>query len=227
MKRSAGNRFSVPALAVALVAAGACNKQRTDEPKPSDTPTAAARTNEGTTQAASEAVQQPGSSASFDQRFIDMMTPHHQAGVEAARIAEQRATRPELKSKTGEMIAKQTKEIAQLKTWRKQWFGSDVTPPMSAMPMLTEMAHAEKHDMGHGKTHDMSSQIATLRTAEDFDQAFVGHMIAHHKQAIDAARLAEQKAEHAELKQFASKLASDQERETKQLEQWRTQWSAK
>lgn len=217
--------FSALCAGFLAASVASCSKQRSDEPGAADPSAATARATESTTQAASERTapnadsQKHAPGASFDQRFIDMMTPHHEAGVEAARLAEQRASRAELKKMASEMIAKQTKEVGQLKTWRSQWFGSADTPPTTAMPMLSEH--------GTAPTHDMSQQIAHLRNAENFDKAFVDHMLEHHGQAIEAARAAEQKAEHAELKRFATKLASDQDAERKQLERWRTEWFQK
>ena len=35
--------------------------------------------------------------APFDRQFIDMMVPHHEGAVEMAKIAQQRAQRPEIK----------------------------------------------------------------------------------------------------------------------------------
>lgn len=59
-----------------------------------------------------------------EKAFIDMMIPHHEAAVEAAQIAQQRAERAEIKVLAQAVIDAQTREIAQMKEWRKAWYGS-------------------------------------------------------------------------------------------------------
>lgn len=154
--------------------------------------------------------------ASFDQQFIDMMTPHHEGAVMMAGTAQQRAQHPELKALAGEMVAAQKREITDLKGWRKQWFGSDETPSMDKMPMLPGMSHAPMMEM--------SKEDAKLKTADPFDKAFIDAMIPHHQSAIEAAKTALQKGEHAEIKTLAASIIASQQREIEQLEAWRTQW---
>lgn len=72
----------------------------------------------------------------------------------------------------------------------------------------------------------MSHHVTTLRDAPEFDAAFLDHMIPHHRQAVEAAKLAESRAEHAELKEMASKMLKERQAELRELEGWRTQWFA-
>ncbi|HUR96928.1 MAG TPA: DUF305 domain-containing protein [Pyrinomonadaceae bacterium] len=46
-----------------------------------------------------------------------------------------------------------------------------------------------------------------------YDLQFIDTMTAHHQGAVDMARLAETRAQHPELKQFAAGIVGDQERE--------------
>ena len=71
---------------------------------------------------------------SFDQQFIDMMVPHHESGIEMAKVALTGTSRPELKRMAESIVKAQQTEVAQLKTWRKAWFGSDQTPPKNDTP---------------------------------------------------------------------------------------------
>jgi uncharacterized protein (DUF305 family) len=156
--------------------------------------------------------------SSFDQQFIDMMTPHHQSAVEMAKIAQTRAEHAEIKTMANAIISAQEKEIGELKSWRKAWYGSDETPPMSAMPMLDGM-------MGMGQMeHDMTQSIESLKTANPFDRAFIDEMIPHHESAIEAARLALQKAQHAEIKKLATEIIASQQAEIDQMKTWRAAW---
>jgi uncharacterized protein (DUF305 family) len=163
-----------------------------------------------------------GPAASFDQQFIDMMVPHHQGAVEMAQIARERSQRPEIRALADMIIASQTDEIAQLKGWRRSWFGSDQTPPMSAMPMVPGMG---SEHAGHGGTMDMAADVAALRqAAEPFDRAFIDAMIPHHESAVAAAKAAETRAQRAEIKELARQIITDQQREIAQMAQWRQTW---
>lgn len=60
----------------------------------------------------------------FDRAFIDAMISHHDDAVAAARAADSRAERPEIKQLARAIQAAQTREIDQMKRWRTEWFGS-------------------------------------------------------------------------------------------------------
>jgi uncharacterized protein (DUF305 family) len=155
----------------------------------------------------------------FDQQFIDMMVPHHQGAVEMARIALQRASRPEIRQLADDIARSQSAEIDQLRAWRQAWFGSPDTPPLSQMPMLAGATG------GAEMVHDMSAEVEQLRAApEPFELAFIDLMIPHHQSAIEAARLALERAEHEELRALAQAIIAAQQREIDQLRAWREAW---
>jgi uncharacterized protein (DUF305 family) len=72
---------------------------------------------------AEEVEQLRGAPDPFDHAFIDAMIPHHQSAIEAAKAAETRAQRPEIKELAANIIADQQREIAQMEGWRDAWFG--------------------------------------------------------------------------------------------------------
>ena len=59
-----------------------------------------------------------------------------------------------------------------------------------------------------------------------YDLSFIDMMIAHHSDGIDMARLAESKAVLPQLKQFATKAASDQEKNRAALQELRDRFYA-
>ena len=63
--------------------------------------------------------------AEYEKRFIDMMIPHHEGAIRSARHALEQANKPELKEMARKPIEDQEKEIAQLKKWRKEWYGDE------------------------------------------------------------------------------------------------------
>ncbi|MBL9083493.1 MAG: DUF305 domain-containing protein [Planctomycetales bacterium] len=62
--------------------------------------------------------------ANFDKRFIDMMIPHHEGAIIAAKQVLASSERPELKQMAEKMIQAQEAEVQQLKQWRAAWYGN-------------------------------------------------------------------------------------------------------
>ena len=61
----------------------------------------------------------------FDRAFIDMMIPHHQGAILMARAELAKGQNAELKKIATAIVAAQTKEIKQMNSWRKQWYGTE------------------------------------------------------------------------------------------------------
>ncbi len=147
--------------------------------------------------------------AEYDQGFIDLMVPHHQAAVEMARVAQRKAEHPEIKQLADAIIADQDREIGQMKAWRKAWYGSDQIPT----------GGMAGHSMG-----GMNVDMAQLEGAQPFDRAFIDAMIPHHQSAIEMAREAQTKVQRPEIKQLAGEIIAAQQREIDQMRSWRAQW---
>ena len=172
---------------------------------------------------------------SIDRQFIDMMVPHHQSAIEMAELARERATHEELKGLADEIITAQEAEIAEMRDWKQEWFGSSETPPLTAMPMMPGMSMPGTSPMpsggmpghsmgGDGQTMDMSADVERLRTADPFDLAFIDAMIAHHSMAIEAAEIVIAADGRPEVEDLAQKIIDAQQREIDQLTAWRAEW---
>jgi uncharacterized protein (DUF305 family) len=61
----------------------------------------------------------------FDRAFIDAMVPHHQGAVAMAKQLLKKGEQPALRTMADDIIEAQTKEIEQMREWRKAWYGSD------------------------------------------------------------------------------------------------------
>ena len=158
--------------------------------------------------AAAASIPTPQASiADFDQQFIDMMVPHHAGAVEMARIAQTRAQHAEIQALASNILLSQSAEIDQMRSWRRAWFGTADTPPMSRTPMVGSMRDASTMTMNTDVTVDMNKQAADLRGApEPFDDAFIEAMIPHHQMAVTAARLAQQRTSHTEISTWRSQF---------------------
>ncbi len=63
------------------------------------------------------------------------------------------------------------------------------------------------------------------KTGDDFDRLFLDHMIPHHEDAVDVAKLAEKQAGHEEIRSMAKDIVDSQQKEIEQMKQWRTDWN--
>lgn len=143
------------------------------------------------------------SGAAFDRAFIDSMVPHHESAIEMARAAKEAGlSQPDLVKVADDILANQQGEIDQMKEWRGEWFGSSTIDPNGAAALgLSES------DMG--MQHDADALLSSGDVNTDFAQM----MITHHQGAIKMAKLAENDADHDELKELAEEIIDAQERE--------------
>ncbi|RUT01551.1 hypothetical protein DSM106972_066480 [Dulcicalothrix desertica PCC 7102] len=72
-----------------------------------------------------------------DQHFIEMMVPHHEQAVQMADLALTRSKRPEIKKLAEAIKRDQNREIQQMRTWYKAWYGKNL--PVVAMNQGTMM----------------------------------------------------------------------------------------
>lgn len=57
----------------------------------------------------------------FDKAFLEMMIIHHEGAVDMAKLIPSRAKHNEIKTLGEAIITAQTKEIAEMKQWQKDW----------------------------------------------------------------------------------------------------------
>ncbi len=165
----------------------------------------------------------------FDLFFIDAMVLHHQGAVAMAEIASTRSERPEILDIAAAIDSSQRAEIEQLLAWREAWFpGADPVPTNVVTGLSDEgmMTGGAMGGMGHGSmAADTSFSLGRLCGDEGpFDLAFLEEMIPHHQSAAGMAKLAEQRAEHDELKTLAAAIIVAQETEIARMTTWLAEW---
>ena len=129
----------------------------------------------------------------FDVAFMSQMIAHHQGAVEMAEQTLQVAQRPETRQEAQKVIDAQTKEIAQMTGWLKDWYSAE--PSMEQQKLMQD---------------DMADMMA-MRIEDD--PMFYDMMIPHHQGAIEMSELAQEKAQRPELKNFAGQIKKDQNAE--------------
>ena len=140
----------------------------------------------------------------FDQAFIDAMVPHHREAIDMARAAQSRGlTEPDLQQIASDIISSQQREIDQMLDWREQWFGS-----RELGPVLPEVLGVPEGELGmeHGSADEVAGAV-------DLDATFAEMMISHHEGAVEMAEAAQDRGQHAEIKELAGAIIKAQERE--------------
>ncbi len=153
----------------------------------------------------------------IDKHFIEQMIPHHEGAVDMAKLALQRSKRHEIKTLATAIITDQNKEIADMTTWYKDWFGNDVPKVSGGMVGGGMMSQSGMH---MGGQEDMVS----LENATDFDKAFLEAMIPHHQLALMMVQMLESGSNRREMLELAKNITTSQSKEIQQMQAWYKQW---
>ena len=145
-----------------------------------------------------------------DKAFIDAMVPHHQGAIEMARVALKNAEHEEIQELSRNIVSTQQSEIEELKSIKKEEFGT------SSVPM--EMSMEQMKGMG------MMMNPQRLAKRQPFDKAFIDAMIPHHQSAIYMAQVAHEKSKIPAIKDLTENIISAQQAEIEDMTHWRQQW---
>lgn len=162
--------------------------------------------------------------------FIDLMIPHHETAIMMSEHHLQMSRNDAVKALARRMIADQRQEIAELKATRRALFGSDSSrsPMARAMTQMMGMDRMRDTAARRSMMDSMHQHQPPVAGAEhpgmhregmmgmmpgDMDRMFLEHMIAHHRDGIDMALLAEDSQAAARVKQLARKSREGQERD--------------
>ena len=156
----------------------------------------------------------PGAaSAAYDLQFLDTMIAHHQGAVDMAGPCGSKAQHAELKTLCTNIIASQTKEIADMKSWRDKWFAG-------AAPAIN-MQMAGMADSMKG----MDMKKLDGLTGNEYDVEFIKQMIPHHDGAVIMAGEALRSSQHEEVKALAANIIRAQQMEIIQMRAWQKAWA--
>ncbi len=178
-----------------------------------NTPTNSQNTNHGSTDHSTMQSSPNAAAVPYDLQFLDTMIAHHQGAIDMAKAAVAKSQHAEIKTLAANIISSQQKEIAQMKTWREQWY-TDKGPAINMeLPGMNDSM----------KGMDMK-KLGSL-SGNDLDLEFIDQMIPHHEGAVVMAKEVLQKSTKDEIKTLANAIINAQEAEIKQMKEWRTAWS--
>lgn len=75
-------------------------------------------------------------------------------------------------------------------------------------------------------THETSDIKTVLagKTGEEYDKLFLVHMMMHHQDAVDIAKLAAERAGKDEIKKLSQDIIESQQKEIEQMKIWQAEW---
>lgn len=117
-----------------------------------------------------------------DVTFAQDMIPHHRQAVEMAKLADTRASSPQVKELATEIEGAQDPEIMKMAGWLKDW---DKPVPDNGMSGMDHGSGGNGSMTGMMSDADMKSLDSSSGTA--FDTMFLTMMIKHHEGAVAMA----------------------------------------
>jgi putative membrane protein len=176
-------QFLTVGAALAALSVAACNK-------PAETKGAATPAEQAATPDANPAATVPTpSNEAKAPDFVAKAAASDMFEIEAAKVAQKRATNAEVKKFAGEMITAHTKSTADLKKAIAD-SGAAVTPPATLPSDL------------QGKLDDLNKA-----DAKDFDKNYMDNQVDAHQAALDLLQRYAQDGDVAQIKAFAAATA--------------------
>lgn len=170
-------------------------------------------------------------SREVDRMFLEMMVPHHQSANEMAKVELQKGKNPEVKKLAQKIIDEQTREIQQMRTWYKQWYGTELPTMkmngnMGNMQMSSQMGESMMISMRQQDTMTQE-MLSALKNSPNVDQEFLRQMTRHHRMATMMAGMVVDSATHPETRELARNIVKSQNEEIAQMQQLMRQARAK
>jgi uncharacterized protein (DUF305 family) len=162
-----------------------------------------------------EGAAQRATGNAAERGFLQAMVPHHKSAIAMAEVAVARAEAPEIKRLAEEIRDAQGPEITQMGRIHRRLFRSELRPnpeAHEALGLSPEEAAMEEGD-----------PTRELRTADPFDRAFIDMMVPHHRGAVRMAEVVLERTRDRELRELARAIISAQNREIKQMNDFRTE----
>ncbi len=170
--------------------------------------------------------------APFDLTFLDALIAHAEGSAVLADIAAVRGEHAELRGAAPAIAASLRDEAAILRGLRQQWYPeAPAVPLLQTVSLLDEAlaASGASADSGMGGANPLdtaSDALALCQVPGAFDPVFLDLMTQRSYGDIGLARLAQERAEHAELRPIAAGIQQRREAALVQYASWLAAWSS-
>lgn len=145
------------------------------------------------------------STAKYEIRYMEFTIDHHAMGVMMAQLCIQKAVHEELRQLCQTSLENQQRQIQQLQTWLRDWYGIAYEPELKPGDMR------------------MMEKLAELSGAE-FEIEFMETFSKHHERIIKESEKAVQRVFHEELRQLAANIIQSQSQQVAQMRSWLCIW---
>lgn len=135
----------------------------------------------------------------LDLRYINAMIAHHRGAMLLAKQASTQTQRQEMKDLSVMILRDEPKAIAELYTWKKDWYGDT---KQVKDPIVSNLG-----------TYD-----------EKFDLRFLNALIAHHEAGLLMTKEIKTKSSRTEILNNADAVDTFLTTTLKLFKDWRTQW---
>ncbi len=135
----------------------------------------------------------------FDLRYVNAMISHHRGAMLLAEQLAKNTTRPEMKTLAQNILADEPKAIAELYSWKKDWYGDT---KQVKDPIVSNLG-----------TYD-----------EKFDLRFLNALIAHHEAGLLMTKEIKTKSSRTEILNNADAVDTFLTTTLELFKDWRTQW---
>lgn len=143
-----------------------------------------------------------GSFNDADVTFARSMIPHHRQAVEMAKLAQRRASAPQVKRLAAKIEGAQGPEIDTMTGWLTSWGNKVPSGSMSGM------GHSRGGMPGMMSAADMKNLGGA--TGPKFDRLFLTMMMSHHSGAIEMAKTEQKDGKDPDAVTLAKKIKADQ-----------------
>jgi uncharacterized protein (DUF305 family) len=144
-----------------------------------------------------------GTAVDSEFAYLAEMVPHHEEAVTAAREL-QRSNRPQMRAFGAAIVATQTAQIEQMRTWLARWYpGRDSS--VDYRPMMRDLSGL---------------------SGDALDRAFLEDMPGHHMMAVMMSQqlLGLALARHDQVTALAGSIRDEQHAEIIQMRRWQADW---
>jgi len=163
-----------------------------------------------------------GMVADINRHFIEQMIPHHEDAVLMAELALTKAEHPELRELAANIKGDQSREIDQMRSWYRSWYGVD-PPEYGEDGSSSGEGMMGMGMMGMGMM-DEGTNLEVLEVAQPFDREFIRQMVPHHQMGIMMAQMVLRGSDRPEIRELARSIIETQSAEIEQMLDWYRDW---
>jgi|GEM_PF-3496870 len=143
----------------------------------------------------------PTGPEAYDERFLKWLVNHHNDDDRMVDpCAKNETIRQELRAFCTTVDQQHRERVERMRTWLKDWYGEELP-----------------------RTDNIPLWLGGLKGLE-FEREFFKEYEHSHADAAESIKECSSKATHAELRELCQRIAPGQQKQVKQLRQWRCQW---